>query len=42
MKRKINIDETLNAFRTDAYDPEGSYTGLPLDGDKPVQDADDL
>ena len=23
-------------------DPDGSYTGRPLDGGKPVQDADDL
>ena len=23
-------------------DPNGSYTGRPLDGGKPVQDADDL
>lgn len=23
-------------------DPNGSYTGRPLDGDQPVQDADDL
>lgn len=23
-------------------DPNGSYTGVPVDGSKPVQDADDL
>lgn len=23
-------------------DPDGSYTGCPLDGGKPIQDADDL
>ena len=23
-------------------DPFGSYTGVPVDGDVPVQDADDL
>ena len=23
-------------------DPNGSYTGRPADGEKPVQDADDL
>ncbi len=23
-------------------DPNGSYTGIPLDGEQPVQDADDL
>ena len=27
-------------FSTD--DPDGSYTGVPADGGKPVQDADDL
>ncbi len=26
----------------DKNDPLGSYTGTPLDGEKPVQDADDL
>ena len=25
-----------------AYDVNGSYTGTPEDGEKPVQDADDL
>ena len=25
-----------------AFDPLGSYTGIAPDGDKPVQDADDL
>ncbi len=24
------------------YDVNGSYTGTPADGEKPVQDADDL
>ena len=24
------------------FDPEGSYTGVPVKGDQPVQDADDL
>ncbi len=23
-------------------DPDGSYTGIPVDGGRPVQDADDL
>lgn len=23
-------------------DPNGSYTGIPVDGGRPVQDADDL
>lgn len=26
----------------DSFDPNGSYTGTPLDGGKPIQDADDL
>lgn len=26
----------------DSYDPNGSYTGSPVDGGKPIQDADDL
>lgn len=26
----------------DCFDPNGSYTGSPMDGGKPVQDADDL
>ena len=25
-----------------SFDPNGSYTGVPADGGKPVQDADDL
>ena len=24
------------------FDPLGSYTGVPLDGGEPVQDADDI
>ena len=24
------------------FDPQGSYTGVPKKGEKPVQDADDL
>ncbi len=26
----------------DSFDPNGSYTGAPVDGGMPVQDADDL
>ncbi len=26
----------------DSFDPNGSYTGTPVDGGKPVQDVDDL
>ena len=25
-----------------AFDPQGSYTGRPIDGGLPTQDADDL
>lgn len=31
----------VNNFK-DCYDPNGSYTGTPIDGGKPVQDVDDL
>ena len=24
------------------FDPMGSYTGVPADGEEPIQDADDL
>ena len=43
MKKKINIDEVIDAFhRGDETDPLGSYTGQPLIDDEPEQDADDL
>ena len=33
----------LSALRSPATDPDGSYTGCPVDPfDRPVQDADDL
>jgi len=32
---------TVNKFK-DSYDPNGSYTGTPVDGGMPIQDADDL
>ena len=31
-----NLDESI---QSDVY---GSYTGVPLDGGRPIQDADDL
>ena len=34
--------KTANKFHRDDFDPNGSYTGTPSDGGKPVQDADDL
>ncbi len=33
--------KTANKFK-DSFDPNGSYTGTPIDGGKPIQDADDL
>lgn len=33
--------KTANKFK-DSFDPNGSYTGTPMDGGKPVQDVDDL
>ena len=39
MKEKTTKSkETLRS----PFDPNGSYTGAPENGDKPVQDADDL
>lgn len=39
MKEKnTKSKETLRS----PFDPNGSYTGAPENGDKPVQDADDL
>lgn len=38
MKSKL---KNHNGFKS-TFDPNGSYTGQPLDNDKPVQDADDL
>ena len=31
-----------STLQSPAFDPQGSYTGLPKDGLHPVQDADDL
>ena len=35
-------DELFYDPALDSFDPQGSYTGRPLDGSEPVQDADDL
>lgn len=40
MKKKII--KSGKRFFKNKNDPLGSYTGTPTDGDKPVQDADDL
>ncbi len=37
------LDKILNSNESSSFDPEGMYTGKPVDPDeKPVQDADDL
>lgn len=41
MKRVRRTRKTANKFK-DSFDPNGSYTGCPVDGGKPIQDADDL
>lgn len=49
MKKSNNnkrVKETVNAFKPKfneiKSDTDGSYTGVPADGGKPVQDSDDL
>jgi len=32
----------LMEYPASEFDPQGSYTGRPVDGEMPVQDADDL
>lgn len=40
MKRK---EKTPNSLEPSPLDPQGSYTGVPMNpGEIPVQDADDL
>lgn len=41
---KVNevIDAYKNLDKSIQSDVNGSYTGVPLDGGEPVQDADDL
>jgi len=43
-KRKPPVSTPLPAaqMRADMTDPQGSYTGVPADGGRPIQDADDL
>ncbi len=40
------VNEVINAYKnldqSIQSDVNGSYTGVPLDGGEPVQDADDL
>ena len=42
MKRVRRIRKTANKQFLDSFDTNGSYTGTPVDGGKPVQDVDDL
>ncbi len=42
MEKNLRAIKTANKFKDDNFDPNGSYTGTPADGGKPVQDADDL
>lgn len=38
-----NADSSIGRFQADQTDPQGSYTGRPVDlREEPVQDADDL
>ncbi len=45
-KQKDKVKEVIEAQPTSHTNIEsdvfGSYTGVPLDGEQPVQDADDL
>ena len=43
--KKSKVEEIIDANNPDENiisDVNGSYTGVPLNGDEPVQDADDL
>jgi hypothetical protein len=42
MKYKKKNRRDLLTFEVSPADPFGSYTGRSKDGEKPVQDADDL
>lgn len=39
---KNNNMKRKKAKNSSRFDPNGSYTGVPQDGGKPTQDADDL
>ena len=45
-KQKINIQEKIKKIKDiiepEKFDPDGSYTGITEDFEKPVQDQDDL
>lgn len=42
IKIKQKIQEVKNELKPKNFDPFGSYTGKSVDGEKPVQDQDDL
>ena len=39
---KTKMKEIKEELKPSKFDPNGSYTGLTEDGEKPVQDQDDL
>ena len=45
-KNKIIIRNLVNdvkkSMKSNEFDPNGSYTGMPDEGGKPIQDQDDL
>jgi hypothetical protein len=41
-KKKKTTEEDLTESQKSPFDPFGMYTGVSEDGQKPVQDADDL
>ncbi|MCL2598509.1 MAG: hypothetical protein FWD76_01180 [Firmicutes bacterium] len=41
-KKQTKLPVLPKDFMASEQDPTGKYTGVPLDGGKPEQDADDL
>lgn len=45
-ENKLNIKKMIKEVKKELnpakFDPNGSYTGLTIDGEMPVQDQDDL
>ena len=39
---ELFYDPELMDYPPSEFDPQGSYTGRPMDDDEPVQDVDDL
>ena len=42
MKNNTSKSNKEARMKSSQFDPFGSYTGVPADGGKPVQDQDDL